>query len=127
MAQLWAAREMRVPSAAGTVRGTVVIDRGDINSSIERYVESAVTLRIEDDHVIEVIGDGVDAELMRDYYAVWRVGRSGRGHGRLLGGRVSRRQASARAIRRAISAHCPTSRGGNGRPVPKAGTVTQAA
>jgi 2,5-dihydroxypyridine 5,6-dioxygenase len=72
----WPGGFVAVYPRPGTVNGTVVIDRGDINISFKRYVESAVTLRIEDDHVVDVSGDGVDAELMRDYYAVWQDARA---------------------------------------------------
>ena len=57
--------------AAGTVRGTLVLDRGDINLSFKRYLADAVRLTIDDDHVTEVRGDSPDAELMRGYFAAW--------------------------------------------------------
>jgi 2,5-dihydroxypyridine 5,6-dioxygenase len=57
--------------AAGTVRGTLVLDRGDVNLTFKRYLQDAVRLRIEDDCVVEVQGDSVDAQLMREYYAAW--------------------------------------------------------
>jgi 2,5-dihydroxypyridine 5,6-dioxygenase len=54
-----------------SVNGTVVLDVGDVNLTFKRYLESTVTLRIEDDHVRAIEGDGLDAELMRSYYAGW--------------------------------------------------------
>lgn len=56
----------------GSVNGTVVLDRGDINLTFKRYLESPVTLRIEDDFVTAIEGQGLDAELMRSYYASWQ-------------------------------------------------------
>jgi 2,5-dihydroxypyridine 5,6-dioxygenase len=56
---------------AGTVNGTVVMDRGDINLTFKRYMESPVTLTIEDDYVVEVAGDGTDAALFRSYTDAW--------------------------------------------------------
>jgi len=57
--------------ALGTVDGTLVLDRGDINITFKRYLETPVTLRIEDDYVVAVEGVGLDAELMRSYFAAW--------------------------------------------------------
>jgi 2,5-dihydroxypyridine 5,6-dioxygenase len=57
--------------AAGAVHGTLVLDRGDVNLTFKRYLVDAVRLRIDDDHVVEVIGDGFDAEMMRGHYAAW--------------------------------------------------------
>ncbi len=55
-----------------SVNGTVVLDVGDINLTFKRYVESRVRLTIEDDFVVAIEGDGLDAELMRSYYAGWK-------------------------------------------------------
>ncbi len=55
----------------GSVNGTVVFDRGDVNLTFKRYFESPVTLRIENDFVTAIEGQGLDAELMRSYYASW--------------------------------------------------------
>ena len=57
--------------AAGTVDGMLVLDRGDLNLTFKRYLESQVTLRIQSDYVTEVAGTGTDAELMRGYLAAW--------------------------------------------------------
>jgi 2,5-dihydroxypyridine 5,6-dioxygenase len=54
-----------------TVRGRLVLDVGDINLTFKRYLESPVTLIIEDDYVTAVEGSGVDAILMRNYYDAW--------------------------------------------------------
>lgn len=51
--------------------GTLVLASGDINLTFKRYVESPVRLSIADDYVMRVEGDGVDAELMREYFAAW--------------------------------------------------------
>ncbi len=57
--------------AAGTVNGTLVLDRGDVNLTFKRYLQDPVRLRIEADHAVAVEGEGVDAELMRGYFAAW--------------------------------------------------------
>ena len=56
---------------AQTVNGIVVMDRGDINLTFKRYIESPVTLTIEDDYVVDVAGDGTDAALFRSYTDAW--------------------------------------------------------
>lgn len=55
----------------GSVNGTVVLDVGDVNLTFKRYFESRVRLVVENDFVVAVEGDGLDAELMRSYYAGW--------------------------------------------------------
>jgi 2,5-dihydroxypyridine 5,6-dioxygenase len=57
--------------AAGSVNGTLVLDRGDVNLTFKRYLQDAVTLHIADDHVERIEGDSPDAELMRGYFAAW--------------------------------------------------------
>jgi len=57
--------------AAGSVNGTLVLAEGDVNLTFKRYLERPVTLRIEDDHVTRIGGQGVDAELLRSYIAAW--------------------------------------------------------
>ena len=53
--------------ASGTVEGMVVLAPGDMNLTFKRYVERPVTLTITDDHIAEISGDGVDADLFRSY------------------------------------------------------------
>ena len=57
--------------AAGTVNGTLVLDRGDVNLTFKRYLADAVRLLIADDHVTEIVGDSPDADLMRGYFEAW--------------------------------------------------------
>ncbi len=57
--------------AAGTVNGTLVLDRGDVNLTFKRYLQDPVRLLIENDRALRVEGDNVDAELMRGYFAAW--------------------------------------------------------
>jgi 2,5-dihydroxypyridine 5,6-dioxygenase len=56
---------------AGSVSGTLVLDRGDVNLTFKRYLESAVRFTIRDDYVNEISGDSLDAELTRSYFAAW--------------------------------------------------------
>lgn len=58
------------PKANG-VNGTLVMDAGDINLTFKRYLESPVTLRVENDYVVDIAGHGTDAELMRRYFDAW--------------------------------------------------------
>jgi 2,5-dihydroxypyridine 5,6-dioxygenase len=57
--------------AAGSVNGTLVLAEGDVNLTFKRYLDRAVTLRIENDYVTRIEGSGVDADLMRSYIAAW--------------------------------------------------------
>jgi 2,5-dihydroxypyridine 5,6-dioxygenase len=54
-----------------TVNGTVVIDVGDVNLTFKRYFESQVTLTIENDQVVDIAGEGLDARMLRSYYDAW--------------------------------------------------------
>ncbi len=56
---------------SGAVNGTLVLDRGDVNLTFKRYLESPVRLDIRNDYVVAIEGDGTDAELMRRYFAAW--------------------------------------------------------
>jgi 2,5-dihydroxypyridine 5,6-dioxygenase len=56
---------------AGTVNGRLMLGPGDANLTFKRYLETPVTLDVADDFVTAVGGDGVDAVLMRDYFAAW--------------------------------------------------------
>jgi 2,5-dihydroxypyridine 5,6-dioxygenase len=69
--------------AAGTVRGRLVLAPGDVNLTFKEYVRDRIELTIEDDYVVDIAGDGVDADLFRSYlgsfgdreaYAVSHVG-----------------------------------------------------
>ena len=57
--------------AAGTVNGTLVLDRGDVNLTFKRYLQDPVRLVIENDHAVQVLGEHVDGELMRGYFESW--------------------------------------------------------
>ncbi len=67
----WPAGLVLAFPAAGSVNGTLVLAPGDVNLTFKRYLSDAVTLRIVDDHVTEIEGRSLDAELMRGYFAAW--------------------------------------------------------
>ena len=56
---------------AKSVNGLLVMAPGDVNLTFKRYLESPVRLTIEDDYVTRIDGVGLDAELMREYFAAW--------------------------------------------------------
>jgi 2,5-dihydroxypyridine 5,6-dioxygenase len=67
----------------GGVDGIVVMQPGDILCAFKQYVQSPVSLRIEKGYVVEITGDGMDAQLMKSYinsfndpraYAVSHIG-----------------------------------------------------
>ena len=49
-----------------------MLDKGDQNLTFKRYLEQPVHLTLKDDYVIDIRGDGLDAELMREAMAVWQ-------------------------------------------------------
>ncbi len=57
--------------AAGSVDGRLVLQPGDLNLTFNLYVTSRVALTIEDDHVVDIEGDGLDAELFREYLSAF--------------------------------------------------------
>ena len=57
--------------AAGTVSGTVVLAPGDMNLTFNRYMETEVVLTIVDDHIVEIAGVGLDAQLFRSYLSAF--------------------------------------------------------
>ncbi|HUH87664.1 MAG TPA: peptidase M29 [Pusillimonas sp.] len=56
---------------SGSVNGTLVMNVGDVNLTFKRYLESAVTLHIENDYITRIEGNNLDAELMRSYLQAW--------------------------------------------------------
>ena len=57
--------------AGGSVNGTLVLAEGDVNLTFKRYIERPITLQVADDFVTRIEGTGVDADLMRSYWAAW--------------------------------------------------------
>jgi 2,5-dihydroxypyridine 5,6-dioxygenase len=57
--------------SAGSVNGTLVLAEGDVNLTFKRYLEKPVVLRIENDYVTRIEGQGVDADLLRSYIEAW--------------------------------------------------------
>ncbi|VVE03214.1 peptidase M29 [Pandoraea morbifera] len=57
--------------AAHSVNGQLVLAPGDINLTFKQYVRDRIVLSIEDDYVVAIDGEGVDVDLMRDYFAAW--------------------------------------------------------
>lgn len=57
--------------AAGTVNGTLVLDRGDVNLTFKRYADQPIALTIDNDYVTQIEGKGVDADLMQSYFEAW--------------------------------------------------------
>ena len=67
----WPAGLVLAFPAAGSVNGTLVLDRGDVNLTFKRYLADPVRLRIENDRVVRIDGEHVDAEMLRGHYAAW--------------------------------------------------------
>lgn len=58
--------------AADTVSGTIVMVPGDVNLTFKEYMRSSVRVTIEADHITDVAGDGLDAELFASYLSAWQ-------------------------------------------------------
>jgi 2,5-dihydroxypyridine 5,6-dioxygenase len=56
---------------SGSVNGTLVLDRGDVNLTFKRYLAASITLTLKRDYVTAIDGSGADAEMMRAYLAAW--------------------------------------------------------
>lgn len=54
-------------AADGQVNGTVVLMPGDILCAFKRYIQSPVTLTIKDGYIVDLQGDGSDAQLIKNY------------------------------------------------------------
>lgn len=64
---VWPGGIVAVVPAPGTVNGTVVWAPGDVNCTFQRYIETPVLLTIENDFIVRIEGDGVDAAMFREY------------------------------------------------------------
>jgi len=54
-----------------TINGRIVMDVGDMNLTFKTYLSTPIDMTIRDDFVTDIRGDGLDAELFRDYLAAW--------------------------------------------------------
>jgi 2,5-dihydroxypyridine 5,6-dioxygenase len=57
--------------ASGCVNGVLVLAPGDVNLTFKRYLESRVTLLVQNDYVVDIKGSGMDANLIRSYFSAW--------------------------------------------------------
>ncbi len=55
----------------GTVNGRIVMDVGDMNLTFKSYLRDPITFEIENDFVTRIIGESLDADLLRDYLEAW--------------------------------------------------------
>ena len=67
----WPAGLVLAFPAAASVAGTLVLARGDVNLTFKRYMADPVRLDIANDHVTAIVGESVDADLMRGYFSAW--------------------------------------------------------
>lgn len=51
----------------GEIDGTVVLQPGDILCAFKQYVQSRVVLQVEKGMIVDIAGDGLDAQLIRSY------------------------------------------------------------
>jgi 2,5-dihydroxypyridine 5,6-dioxygenase len=55
-----------------TVNGRIVMDVGDMNLTFKDYLRDRITFEIRDDFVTDIIGDNLDADLLREYLDAWQ-------------------------------------------------------
>jgi 2,5-dihydroxypyridine 5,6-dioxygenase len=55
----------------GTVNGHIVMDVGDMNLTFKSYLSSKIDIRVEEDFITAIKGDGLDALQFRDYLEAW--------------------------------------------------------
>jgi 2,5-dihydroxypyridine 5,6-dioxygenase len=53
------------------VNGTVVLAPGDMNLTFKHYVQSPITLTVEDDYVVDIKGDGYQTDMLRSYMSAF--------------------------------------------------------
>jgi 2,5-dihydroxypyridine 5,6-dioxygenase len=68
---LWPSGMCVANPIGGAVNGTVVMAPGDANLTFKRLIERPITMRIEKDFITSIEGEGLDADLMRSYFAAW--------------------------------------------------------
>jgi len=54
-----------------SVNGTLVLNRGDVNLTFKRYMAEPIRLTFVDDYITDIVGEGTDAEMFRQYLAAW--------------------------------------------------------
>lgn len=54
-----------------TVNGTIVMNRGDLNLTFKEYLREPITLTVENDFIVDISGDNLDADLFRSYLEAW--------------------------------------------------------
>jgi len=54
-----------------TINGRIVMAPGDMNLTFKEYLRDPIVFLIEDDFVREIAGEGLDADLFREYLAAW--------------------------------------------------------
>lgn len=53
------------------VNGTVVLAPGDVNLTFKHYVQSPITLTIEDDYVVDIAGAGYQTDMLKSYMSAF--------------------------------------------------------
>lgn len=69
---LWPAGQVACAPIEGSAEGKLVINVGDILLPLGRYVGDPITCPVEGGRIVEIQGKGVDAFLLRDWFASWK-------------------------------------------------------
>jgi 2,5-dihydroxypyridine 5,6-dioxygenase len=57
--------------AAASVEGRLVLAPGDVNLTFKCYLRDRICLTLENDSVVAIEGQGVDVDMMRQYWQSW--------------------------------------------------------
>ena len=55
----------------GAANGRIVMDVGDMNLTFKSYLRDRIAITVEEDYIAAIEGDGLDADLFREYLAAW--------------------------------------------------------
>jgi 2,5-dihydroxypyridine 5,6-dioxygenase len=69
---LWPSGQVACAPIEGSAEGTFVINVGDILLPLGRYVGDPITCIVREGRIVEIQGKGVDAFLLRDWFASWK-------------------------------------------------------
>jgi 2,5-dihydroxypyridine 5,6-dioxygenase len=69
---MWPAGQVAVAPLEDRSEGVLVINTGDILLNLGRYVDRSITCLLREGRIVEIQGDGVDAFLLREWFAQWK-------------------------------------------------------
>jgi 2,5-dihydroxypyridine 5,6-dioxygenase len=68
---VWPSAQVAIAPLEDRSEGTLVVKTGDILLPLGRYVDRPITCEIQQGRIKTITGDGVDAYLLREWFAQW--------------------------------------------------------